>query len=235
MKVVVLYLQVPMNSRKTHVLKSKLGKKYIRRKRQVFSKDQKKILEEAYDARSTNIHCLAHRANLKHKQVTEWFKNRRKKEKMLKLRKQNRKREKLPRKAQCIDASAAFDIIKSFLAGECKLHYPRIAESNDLKTFCGALAKHLYIKEAVISIVENALTQDLITLLLCTGKKSNSLYNTIIWVLLADISQQPIISAIIKDIQSLFKFTALNTDAFQDAHIAIFQQIADTNQVSIKV
>ena len=46
---------------------------------------------------------------------------------------------------------------------------------------------------------------------------------------------QPIISAIVKDIQSLFKFTALNTDAFQDAHIAIFQQIADTNQVSIKV
>ena len=224
-----------MNSRKTHVLKSRLGKKYIRRKRQVFSKDQKKILEEAYDARSTNIHCLAHRANLKHKQVTQWFKNRRKKEKMLKLRQQrneNRKREKLPRK--CIDASAAFDIIKSFLAGECKLHYPRIAESNDLKTFCRALAKHLYIEEAVISIVENALTQDLITLLL-TGKKSNSLYNTIIWVLLADISQQPIISAIVKDIQSLFKFTALNTDAFQDAHIAIFQQIADTNQVSIKV
>ena len=227
-----------MNSRKTHVLKSRLGKKYIRRKRQVFSKDQKKILEEAYAARSTNIHCLAHRANLKHKQVTQWFKNRRKKEKMLKLRQQrneNRKREKLPRKAQCIDASAAFDIIKSFLAGECKLYYPRNIESNDLKTFCRALAKHLYIEEAVISIVENALTQDLITLLLCTGKKSNSLYNTIIWVLLADISQQPIISAIVKDIQSLFKFTALNTDAFQDAHIAIFQQIADTNQVSIKV
>ena len=87
-----------------HSLTSTLGKSYRRRRRQVFSKEQKNILESAYSIGlipagksssftaaqkkrvESDLRSLADKTSLNQQQVRQWFINRRKKEKLHKRR-----------------------------------------------------------------------------------------------------------------------------------------------------
>ena len=135
---------------------------------------------------------------------------------------------------QDIDESVklAFQTIQKFLAGEvkvtqlCATHPSRI-KCDNLNKFCRSVSKRLYgnvLDDAVRTIVQSGHMQDLINKLLAEKKKERAdrrLRYTIIWVLLAEMADQPLIAAIIKDISlSLFKFTALDIESFYNAHIA---------------
>mgnify|MGYP006132167551 FL=1 len=126
----------------------------------------------------------------------------------------------------------AFQTIQMFLAGQLKvtklfvLHPARI-KCNNLNRFCRSVSKRMYgtaLDDAVRNIVQGGHMQDLINKLLAEKKKEQQARHfryTLLWVLLAEMADQPLIASIVKNISmSVFKFTTLDIEGFVDEHLA---------------